>query len=453
MKKREPKWYIDNKLKPPKAFFDWCYSQIHTYKWSNKQKTILASDRKGCYVIEKRLTKNSKLTFNDKFYSFAIVLVTSKRIEIQSYCFWSEIVDGKQEIDMELVNFEQFANDQNIKVGSFGNPNYRFGLLPNYHFSGPYTGTKFYPNNWRDKVKQISELKYLEFENCIDHYEIENIYKYRSEIEFSQKINAKRLAYEIMYPSHIIVRNKQHKFIDMRTVTKKWLRENKQFFKNSSRSFREYELERRIKARNGKVVPGIEEYLDYREVELIPAGVGIVSFQNWIVKNKVDFDFYQDYLGVLKDLKITLDSKNLIMPKDLNAAHDNAVQLYNQIEREIQDKEYRKRKESLEKMEREIDEYAFKVPKELNELVTEGKVLHHCVGGSGYVERHKKGQTTIIFIRSKKQPYKPLFTMEYNSGHIIQIRGKHNQSPPEEVRQVANNWLQEVTKRKKAGAA
>lgn len=43
---REASWYIENKLTPPKAFFDWCFSQIHTFKWSNKEKTILSSDRK-----------------------------------------------------------------------------------------------------------------------------------------------------------------------------------------------------------------------------------------------------------------------------------------------------------------------------------------------------------------------------------------------------------------------
>lgn len=455
MKKREPKWYIDNKLKPPKAFFDWCYSQIHTYKWSNKQKTILASNRKNCYVVEKRLTKRTNLNFFDMFRSFGIVLSTSKRIEIQSYCFWSRIIDGKQLIEMELINFEQFADGQHIKIGGFGRNNWRYDLVPNTQYGGPYSSTRFYEDDWEEKIMHKSELRYLEFERGIEVFEIENIYKYRSEIEFLQKIRARKLADEVMYPNYHLSYTGWGvtKSVDMRTINHKWLKENKPFFKNSDRSFKEYEIERRVKARKGKVVPGIEEYLNYRDINKIPTGVGIISFQNWIIKNKVDFKYYLDYIGLLKDLDIKVDSKNLIMPKDLKKAHDNAVELFTQMKREIEDKQYKKRVKSVLKLEKEIDGYAIVAPKVLNELVAEGKALHHCVGGSSYVEGHKKGKTTILFIRSKEEPNKPLFTMEYKSGQIIQIRGKHNQSPPEEVKQAADHWLQEITKRKKVGAA
>ena len=106
---------IDGRLKPPKKFFDWCYSQIPTIKWSNKSQTI-QSDRAGCRVIEKRLTKSSRLDFYDKFHSFAIILVTSKRIEIQSYGFWSRYTNGKQSIRMQLINFERLSDNQVIQL-------------------------------------------------------------------------------------------------------------------------------------------------------------------------------------------------------------------------------------------------------------------------------------------------------------------------------------------------
>lgn len=436
--------YIDNKLRPPKSFFDWCYSHIHTFKWENKQQTIKASDRNDCYVIEKRLTKRTNLNFFDKFYSFAIILVTSKRIEIQSYCFWSDIVDGKQLIEMELVNFEHYSNDQHIQLTKRHEDRYTKGLSPNYGYGSAYTGTKFYPNEWKNRIKNVSELRYLEFddERGID---LEYLYKYRNEIEFLQKIKARKLSEEVMYPNYNYSNwGGYTKTVDMRVITGKWLRENKQFFKNSDRNFLEYELERRVNKRNGKVVPGIEEFLNYKDIKKIPKGVGIISFQNWIIKNKVDFKYYLDYLGVLKDLNIEIDSKNLIMPKDLKAAHDNAVNLLNQIQREIEDKEYKERKQALKRMNREVEDYLFKVPNELNELVTEGKALHHCVGGSMYVEKHKKGETTIVFIRRKEEPDQPMYTLEYKSKRIIQIRGKHNQDPPEEIKEAANGWLKEV---------
>lgn len=440
MTMKEPKHFIENKLKPPKAFFDWCYSHISTFKWSNKQKTILASDRSDCFVIERRLTKQSNLTFFDKFYSFAIVLVTSKRIEIQSYGFWSRVKEGKQTIECELTNFEQFASGKHIMVTRLDNGRPVFGLTPNKPFGGPYAGTALYPNGWADKVCDISELRYLKIEH-LSPLGIENIYKYRKEIEFLQKINANVLANQVMHPGYTNnVYGSWRKNVDMRTINENWLRKNKQFFKNSNRTFLEYELEKRIKERNGKVVPGIERYLDYRDISKIPQGVGIIRFQNWMIKNKVNFKYYLDYLSLLKDLGIQLD-ENLIIPKDLKKAHDNAVELLNQMQREVNEKMYEKRLKAILKYETIVGDCAFLVPKDLNELVAEGKALHHCVGGSNYIDGHKQGKTTIVFIRQKEAIAKPFYTLELKNESIIQLRGKHNQVAPPEVKEAADRWL------------
>lgn len=453
---REASYYVEQKLKPPKAFFDWCYSQIHTFKWSNKSETILASDRKNCYVVEKRLTKKSRLTFFDKFYTFAIVLVTPKRIEIQSYGFWSSVENGKQDIECSLTNFEQFANNEHVEVTEQYN-RYCFGLTPNFGggMSGPYTGTRFYPNDWTERIQTISELRYLEFD-YLDHYHLEGIYKYRNEIEFLQKINAKVLAKEVMYPKYNYSGGTVRKCVDMRVINQKWLRQNKQFFKNSNRSFNEYELERRIKARGGKVVPGIEEYLNYRDINKIPNGVGLIRFQNWMIKNKVDFTYYKDYLGMLRDLDVVIDNENLIIPKDLVKAHDSAVELMNQMQLEKKrlkneklQIEYEKRLEKRRKLEAEIGDYLFVIPNEVTDLVKEGKALHHCVGSSSYVKNHSKGRTTIIFVRKKEAADKPFFTMEYQNGRVVQLRGKHNISAPEEVQQAVDKWLDWVSSSKK----
>ncbi|WP_445080399.1 hypothetical protein, partial [Escherichia coli] len=63
---------------------------------------------------------------------------------------------------------------------------------------GPYSTIEFFPNSWEEKIKNISELRYLEIPH-IDFREIGSMYKYRTEIEFLQKIKAHRLAKEVMY--------------------------------------------------------------------------------------------------------------------------------------------------------------------------------------------------------------------------------------------------------------
>lgn len=435
--KHDANWYAENCLKPPKKFFDWCYSQIHTFKWSNKKKTILGSDRKNCKVIEKRLTKSSKLTFHDEFHSFNIVLVTSRRIEIQTYCFWSEFIDGKQTITKELTNLECLMNDEHIKVGRWWN-HYGFGLVPLVSCGGPYTGVKHYENDWQLKVIKVSKLRYIDFSetDALYRFHLHHLYKYRNEIEFLQKINAITIADQVMHGHSI----------DYRTFNQTWLRKNKHLLKNNQKTFNAFELERRIRERGGKVVPGIDKYMIYSDLNVIPKGIGIVRFQNWVIKNKVCFSYYRDYLSLLKDLNLTPDNENLIIPKDLAKAHDNAVGLLNKMKRDVESRKFEKRIKNTLKYETTIGAYTFIVPKSMNDIIFEGKQLHHCVGGSNYINRHESGKTTIIFVRRTDTPNTPFFTMEYRSKSIIQLRGKHNQDAPEEVRAAADKWLEWVKK-------
>lgn len=446
---KEAKSYVTNRLKPNKAFFDWCLSQIPVYKWENKERIILSSERQGSRIIEKRLTKVSNLDFNGGFYPFTIVLVTAKRIEIQTYCYWVQIVNGKEILETELTNMELLANNQHIEIGHYSYMNeYGFGLVSIGVMGGKYTGTRLYKNNWEERVQTISELRYLDLNevNYMTFGNLSHLYKFKFEIEYLQKIRATTIAREI-------ANNGQ---IDFRTVTRKWLRVNKQLLKNNQDSFYVFELKRRVLERGGKVVPGIEKYMNYRDINGISKCVGIVSFQNWVIKNKVDMQYYRDYLGMLKDLNIKVDSQNLVKPKDLKKAHDNVVGLLNQLniekrrqENEKLQKEYDERLKNRKRLETEIGDYLFVVPKQLDDLIKEGKELHHCVGSSSYVNSHAKGKTTILFIRRKDYPNTPFFTLEFKNGEINQLRGKHNKSASEEIEKVTGKWLQWTKKKRK----
>lgn len=447
-KQKEWQSIIDRRLKPPKAFFDWCYRQIPTIRWENKNQVIETERQKGVRSTTVRLTKRSRLDFFDNFYSFGIVLVTSKRIEIHSYSFWSKYVAGKQSIRCELSNFQQLANNKQIALGCrFGQ--YSPGLVANFLSGGPYSGTVFFKNGWEDKVKKISELKYLEYPRGVFYTELAHMYKYRSEIEFLQKIKARKLANDLAYNVTEYSGGHTRKAVDCRVITKKWLHKNKSFFRNSDRSFRDLELDIRIRERGGKMLSGIEKYLTYADINKIPKAAKINRFQNWVVKNGIDFRYYCDYLNILSDLGIAPDTDNLIMPKDLVAAHDNAVKLLNQQLRENQQKVFSKRVKSLAKYEMVVGDYYFRAPADARELIQEGKALSHCVGSSDYIDKHSNGQTTIIFVRLANDIDNPLYTMEFKSGRIFQLRGKHNQSAPDEVWDAAQEWFEQITKNKK----
>lgn len=461
MKHEQCKREAERRLKPPKAFWDWCYSQIRTYKWTNKNQTIVSSDRPLGYCVEKKLTKSSRLTFYDKTYFFSIVLCTAKRIEIQSYEFTSRVDNGHQTVKHALANLERFENDRHIKIGRDYTNRYLPFLIHNSVGGGPYTGNKFYPNNWNSRLKEVSELKYIQFD-YLNYWEIERMYKYKFEIEFAQKIKAYNLANEIMWPNHNWSSTRGYiKSVDMRTLNRRWLKNNKQFFKNSDRSFNEFELARRIKERNGQLVPGIEEYLTFQDIKKIPRGIGINKFQNWVIRNRVDFIEYLDYLTMLEKMGIEPEGDAMLVPKDFFRMHQHTCELYNQFlaeQRRLADEEKQREKREREKrleaefkrradLDRVVEGYSFHVPSRVAELIYEGKKLHHCV--SSYTERHLKGHTMIVFVRLSSSPNIPLYTLEVRSGEIVQFRAKYNHDVPDEVWDVAKKWLR-VTKQVKA---
>lgn len=449
---RDAEFYVNKRLQPPKSFFDWCYSQIPTIIFSNKDK-VISSNRKGCKVIKKRLNKNTRIDFNDCYKCFAITLCTPKRIEIQSYGFYSRYNRGIQNIDCELVNFELFENDEHIQCSQnyFVTGRYQFGLCRQYSMGGAYTGVVMYENDIDNQLKQKSVLKYIEWKIPINIWEIRRFYKYRREIEFLQKINARQIVYELMYsPTQC----------DMRIMNEKWLRKHKHEIKNSDFGFEKIILDEKIRGRNGKPVPGAEKYISHVNFDKIPSCIGIIHFQNWAIKNRIDFRYYIDYLRLMEQCNVPINETNAC-PRNLFQAHDHLVELNNALEREREaqakrnrDRELKNKFDELIKtrnyMEMEINGLKFILPKRASDIVNEGSTLHHCV--STYVDRHASGTTTIVFIRDSEEPNKPLYTMEFCKKEIVQIRAKYNQNPPKEVLDAAEIWKKKVVTRGRKNA-
>ena len=81
------------------------------------------------------------------------------------------------------------------------------------------------------------------------------------------------------------------------------------------------------------------------------------------------------------------------------------------------------------------------VPRGVQDIVWEGRVLRHCVGG--YAERHVNGAVTILFLRMESAPGVPYVTIELSTENncrelrIRQIHGYRNDRdggpPPEWV--------------------
>lgn len=439
---------IGKTLTPPKAFFKWCESQLPIYKWKNMKQTILSSERDTGTIIEKRLTKTSRLDFPEKFYPFGIILVSKTRIEIQSYGYWLDIKGGKEKLEYRLTNFERFSNNAHIKAHNSCGDWYN-GLLANYgYMSGAYTRTLFYPNDWQSTLKKNQDMRYLDLPP-IQRYNIERIYKYREEIEYLQKIGNYSLSESIMFSGKIPYGNDYFSTVDMSIINKKWLKRYKSLLKNSDKSFNEIMLQIDVQKHHGKMVDGGSHLVHYKQMRKLPKAIKRTKFLNYIKKQKFSnfsISYYLDYINMLQELDTPLDD-SMVFPKDLQKAHDKAVDTINRLERELKRQTYDKRLNQIKNYDKEIDEFVFLVPKDLQEIVDEGNELRHCVGNQDYLDRHANGQTTIVFIRQKDKPNQPYFTMEYANQRVVQIQGKRNREEvPTNISQAVGKWEKHIKK-------
>ena len=139
-----------------------------------------------------------------------------------------------------------------------------------------------------------------------------------------------------------------------------------------------------------------------------------------------------------------------IHPKDLKAEHDKAV-----IERN--EAAAKKREEAANNMYKAISQrfkkadkiYSYhsgkffvRPAKNAAEIIEEGRILHHCVGGDGYLNAHAKKESIILFLRKKENT--PYITIEMEpTGEIVQWYGAYDKKPDEAK---IDRWLNKYVK-------
>ena len=155
---------------------------------------------------------------------------------------------------------------------------------------------------------------------------------------------------------------------------------------------------------------------------------------------------YLDYLHHAQMCDYDLTQKNILYPRDIQQAHDDAVANWQivQAEKEKEKAEAEAKKYGYpERYKKLCKKYAFEhgelmivVPKAASEIITEGNILHHCVGS--YTSDHIKGQTTILFLRHISEPDKPYYTIEVNEKTkvIVQCHGFMNEWKNQKAQEV-----------------
>ena len=140
-----------------------------------------------------------------------------------------------------------------------------------------------------------------------------------------------------------------------------------------------------------------------------------------------------DYIDAAKKLDYDLTLRDVAFPKNLIGAHDAATAAVKYEENAAAQAEYKKKYQKL------VKKYSFTamglsivVPENDRQIINEGKILHHCVGG--YAERHMTGKAKILFLRKEKTPWRSYITIEMcgkKGNDIRQIHGYRNERKDE----------------------
>lgn len=137
------------------------------------------------------------------------------------------------------------------------------------------------------------------------------------------------------------------------------------------------------------------------------------------------FRILTDYVTICDRMNAPIEK----YPKSLKLAHDIANKNLKIVISEIEAKEFENVVLSKEYklLAYKGKKYQVVTPKNAEDVINEGRKLHHCVGS--YVNRIRKNETKICFMREIDSIDTPLITLEVRDGYLTQYRGNCNRCP------------------------
>lgn len=167
---------------------------------------------------------------------------------------------------------------------------------------------------------------------------------------------------------------------------------------------------------------------------------------------------YTDYLSMRQQMGYDMTNTVYLFPRNLTEAHNRMVAETNWQKEEERIREVLAKYPLIKKNYRRLrgrfyyedEKYLIRPARDAAEIVMEGRILHHCVGGDRYLERHNGEKTIILFLRSVQEPDVPYITVEIEPEGlgIRQWYGAHDKKPDKEN---MDRWLNAYVTRLKCG--
>ncbi len=196
-------------------------------------------------------------------------------------------------------------------------------------------------------------------------------------------------------------------------------------------------------------------------LEKVPACKGVKTINiervcEYCKKHSIELDHYSDYLTAVIDLGLDLNDTKNVYPKDFYAMHDLRISEYasklaksDSKKRAVLYADFAKVVDRAISFELTGDDFTIVAPRDISDLIIEGKSLGHCVGDMGYDKKMADGKVVIMFVRKKNAPRAPFVTLEYDlkKRKLLQAYGRKNTKPDECTMDFINKWLGVMKKR------
>lgn len=163
----------------------------------------------------------------------------------------------------------------------------------------------------------------------------------------------------------------------------------------------------------------------------------------------------QDYHNLLSNIRydypnIELHFPELLKPSQVREMHDRVRRLLHDLKEaernrttEQENALIAEQKKTDSRMEYTDGVYSLILPKDGDDIRSEGSTLCHCVGG--YTSRVASGTTHILFLRKNEDMDKRFFTMEVRDNKIQQFYGYHDSfNKDKEIKNFVEEYAQKM---------
>lgn len=191
----------------------------------------------------------------------------------------------------------------------------------------------------------------------------------------------------------------------------------------------------------------------------------IQKLYNYLNKQKHSYDSitdvlneYYDYIKQRESQEDDLSNTVYLRPRDLHTTYmtllDDVEHLKNEKYIAEMSEKYKNIRERSAKIPKKYTwqqaEFLIRPAKSAEEIVMEGRLLHHCVGSDaqGYMKRFNEGKGWILLVRHIQSPTVPFVTVELVNNKIRQWYGIKDSKPDREnVEAFLNAYIQHITEK------